>query len=201
MVLDRFSPRAKAMIVFCIILLVLASILFSVGYTTQADEHKHFIQLHLKNAAGRMAGQVNGDGLLSLQPGDEGTPGYRSFAEALYNGRKNDSFLVTAYLLRIDNGTISYVVHDAYLANGLSPYVVRTGELVTEDRAVILNASVSGPVYSPDIYTSKWGSFISGYAPVRDSNGTVVGVLGVDETSDTVFSYETYRFYKLIEVS
>jgi hypothetical protein len=201
MVLDRFSPRAKAMIVFCIILLVIASLLFAVGYTTQADEHKHIIQLHLRTAAARMAGQVNGDGLLSLKPGDEGTPRYRSFAEALYNGRKNDSFLVTAYLLRIDNGTIRYVVHDAYLANGLSPYVVRTGDLVTEDKAVILNASVNGPVYSPDIYTSKWGSYISGYAPVKDSNGTVVGVLGVDETSDTVFSYATYRFYKLIEVS
>jgi hypothetical protein len=198
---DQFPARAKAIIAFCIILLVVASALFWIGYTTQADEHKRIIQLHLQSAAGRMAGQVNGDGLLSLQPGDEGTARYRAFAEALYNGRKNDSFLVTAYLLRIDNDTIRYVVHDAYLTNGPGPYVARTGELVTEDKAVILNASVNGSVYSPDIYTSKWGSYISGYAPVKDSNGTVVGVLGVDETSDTVFSYATYRFYKLIEVS
>jgi hypothetical protein len=150
--------------------------------------------------AGRMAGQVHGDGLLSLQPGDEGSPAYLSFAHALYDARKNDSYIVTAYLMRVDNGTISYVVHDTYLTHGLDPYVARTGDLATEDRDVILNATVAGPVYSPNIYTSKWGSYISGYAPVKDSNGTVVGILGVDETSDTVFQYEYSQLLQLVEV-
>jgi hypothetical protein len=62
------------------------------------------------------------------------------------------------------------------------------------------NATAFGPVYSPNIYTSRWGSYLSGYAPVKDSNGTVVGVLGVDETKDTVLSYETYRFFNLVEM-
>ncbi len=197
----RFTGRDQAIIVFCCALLVLAGFLLMTGYSAQADEKKHNIQIHLQKAAGRMAGQINGDGLRSLRSGDEGTPLYNSFARALYEGRKNDTYLVTAYLLRIDNDTISYIVHDAYLAHGLDPYVVRTGEQVTEDLDVIRNASVSGPVYSPNIYTSKWGSYISGYAPVRDSHGTVVGVLGVDETAETVFSYMTYKFYNLIEVS
>jgi hypothetical protein len=201
MVLDRFSGRAKGIIVLCCILLVVAGFLFVDGYTSQAGDKKHAIQLHLQKVAGRMAGQVNGDGLLTLKPGDEGTPLYHSFATALYEGRKNDSFIVTSYLLRVDNGTISYVVHDAYLLHGPDEYVVRTGEPVTEDIGVILNATIAGPVYSPDIYTSKWGSYISGYAPVRDSNGTVVGVLGVDESADTVLSYDTYQFFNLVEVS
>jgi hypothetical protein len=197
----RFTGRQKTIIIFCCALLILAGFLVVTGYTAQADEKKQKIQIHLQKAAGRMAGQINGDGLLSLQPGDEGTPLYNSFARALYEGRKNDTFLVTAYILRIDNDTISYVVHDAYLAHGLDPYVVRIGEQATEDLDVIRNASVSGPVYSPEVYSSKWGSYISGYAPVRDSHGTVVGVLGVDETEETVFSYMTYKFYNLIEVS
>jgi hypothetical protein len=201
MVLDRFSGRKKGIIVLCLVLLVVAGFLFVAGLTEQAGGKKHAIQLHLQKVAGRMAGQVNGDGLLSLQPGDEGTPLYTSFATALYEGRKNDSFIVTAYLLRVDNGTIRYVVHDAFLLHGLDEYVVRTGEPVTADRDVILNATVAGPVFSPDIYTSKWGSYISGYAPVKDSNGTVVGVLGVDETADTVASYDTYQFFSLVEVS
>jgi hypothetical protein len=108
---------------------------------------------------------------------------------------------VTSYILRVDNGSISYVVHDDYLKNGPGPDVVRTGDLVTMDKLVILEAAAGRTVYSPDIYTSKWGSYISGYAPVKDSNGTVVGVLGVDETADMVFDYETYQFYNLIEIS
>jgi hypothetical protein len=200
MVPGRFSKRTKGIIVLCCILLLAASILLYSGYTSQADERQHYVQLHLQKVAGRIAGQVNGDGLLSLKPGDEGTPAYLMFANTLYDARKNDSFIVTAYLLRVDNGTISYVVHDAYLANGPDSSVARIGDLVTEDRDVIMNASVSGPVYSPYFYTSKWGSYLSGYAPIRDSNGTVVGVLGVDEMEDTVLSYETYRFFNLVEV-
>jgi hypothetical protein len=200
MVLDRFTGREKGIIAFCCILIALACVLFAIGYTAQADDRKHIIQLHLKKVAGRMAGQINGDGLLSLQPGDEGSPRYLSFAHALYEARKNDSYIVTAYIMRVDNRTISYVVHDAYLTNGLDPYVARTGDLITEDKEVIMNATIAGPVYSPDIYASKWGSYLSGYAPVKDSNGTVVGVLGVDETADTVFQYEYSQLLRLVEV-
>ena len=57
----------------------------------------------------------------------------------------------------------------------------------------MITAALNGPRNSPDIYTSKWGSFLSGYAPVRDSNGTVVGVLGVDETSDFVVQYRIFQ--------
>ena len=201
MLSGRFSTGERWIILFCCILLVVAGVLLAAGYTNQAAEKKHYIQLHLQKVAGRMAGQVNGDGLLSLKPGDEGSLLYLSFANALYDGRRNDSFIVTAYIMRIDNETISYVVHDAYLTHGLDEYVVRTGELVTEDKAIIMNATVAGPVYSPNIYTSKWGSYLSGYAPVKDSNGTVVGVLGVDETADTVISYETSQLYNLVEVA
>nr|WP_319375078.1 hypothetical protein [uncultured Methanoregula sp.] len=201
MVLDRFTGRAKMIIAACCILLIVASALFVIGFESQAAQKKHNIQLHLEKAAGRMAGEVNGDGLLRLAPGDEGSPRYLGLAHALYNARQNDTFLVTSYILRVDNGSISYVVHDDYLKNGPGPDVARIGDLVTMDKPVILEAANGSTVYSPDIYTSKWGSYISGYAPVRDSNGTVVGVLGVDETADMVFDYETYQFYHLIEIS
>jgi len=197
MVLDRFSARAKWIIVFCCILLVVAGFLFYAGYRSQAEEREHIIQLHLQS----VAGQINGDGLLSLKPGDEGSPRYLVFARALYDARENDTFLSGAYILRIDNGTISYVIDDSYLVHGLDPTVAHIGDLVTEDKNIIRNVTISGPAYSPKIYTSRWGSYISGYAPIKDSNGTIVGILGVDETAATVLSYDVYRFFNLVEVS
>jgi hypothetical protein len=65
----------------------------------------------------------------------------------------------------------------------------------------VLLAALSAPRNSPDIYTSKWGSFLSGYAPIRDSNGTVVGILGVDETADFVNQYEYANVFNLVEVT
>jgi hypothetical protein len=199
MVLDRFTEKEKVVIVFCCILLAAACVLFFIGYTGQVRERDHSIQLHLQDAAGQIAGQVNGDGLSDLKPGDEGSPRYLYFVNTVYNARINDSDLVTAYILRVDNGTIRYVIDDTYFTNGLDPNVARIGDLVTEDKEIITAAS-AGPTYSREIYTSKWGSYLSGYAPVKDSNGTVVGILGVDETADTVHKYEYSRLFNLVEV-
>lgn len=199
MILDRFTRRAKVVIVLCCLLLVVATVLFAIGFSEQVQVRKQLVQDRLKIAAGHVAGQVNGDGLLTLKPGDEGTPLYLSFANTLHNARRNNPYVVAAYLMRVDNGTISYVIDDTYLSHGMDPSVAKIGDLISEDKAVI-NASLSGPEASPDIYTSKWGSFSSGYAPVRDSNGTVVGILGIDVTSDTVLQYEYSTLFHLVEV-
>lgn len=199
MVLNRFAGWKKAVIAACCVMLVIAGILFVIGYTEQADQRKQVIQLHLQNVAGRIAGEVNGDGLLSIRPGDEGSPLYLSFAKTLYDARRNESNVVNAFILRIDDGNISYVVHDAYVVRGLDPYVVRTGYPVTEDKEII-RAAFAGPTTSPDVYTSRWGSFLSGYAPVKDSNGTVVGILGIDETADTVYQDEYSGLFSLVEL-
>ncbi len=39
-------------------------------------------------------------------------------------------------------------------------------------------------VSSPEPYTDEWGTFITGYAPIRDVKGNVVAVIGVDVTAD-----------------
>ncbi|MFA6226072.1 MAG: hypothetical protein WC620_07840 [Methanoregula sp.] len=142
---------------------------------------------------------MNGDGLLTLKPGDEGTPLYLSFAKMINHSHSSDPYLVNTYILRVDNGTIWYVIDDTCLTHGLASSVARIGDRVTEDKTVI-NASLSGPQYSPEVYTSKWGSYLSGYAPVKDSNGTVVGVLGVDETADSVIQYEYSSLFHLVQV-
>jgi len=199
MVLDRFTGRVKLLIVFCCILLVVATVLFAIGYAEQTQFRKHLIQNKLKITAGQIAGQVNGDGLLTLKPGDEGTPLYLSFARTINHTRSSNPYIVTVYIMRVDNGTISYVIHDYYLTHGLDSSVAKIGDLITEDKEVI-NASLSGPQYSPEVYTSKWGSYLSGYAPIKDSNGTVVGILGVDETADSVIQYEYSSLFHLVQV-
>ncbi len=199
MVLDRFTGRVKVLIVVCGILLVAGAVILAAGFSGQVQVRKGLLQDELRIAASQIAGQVNGDGLLSLRPGDEGTPLYLSFAKTIYQARSNNTHLSNAYILRVDNGTISYVIDDFYLSHGLDPSVARIGSPVTEDKAVIL-AALGGPQNSPDIYTSKWGSFLSGYAPIRDSNGTVVGILGVDETSDFVVKYEYSTVFNLVDV-
>ncbi|MDD1693673.1 MAG: hypothetical protein LUQ71_03015 [Methanoregula sp.] len=199
MVLDRFTGWTKVLIVFCCILLVVGAVVFAIGFTGQEQSMKEILQEELMITASEIAGQVNGDGLLTLRPGDEGSPLYLSFANTIYNARSNNTHISNAYIMRVDNGTISYVIDDLYLTHGLDSSVAGIGHPVTEDKAVI-TAALGGPRNSPNIYTSKWGSYLSGYAPIRDSNGTVVGVLGVDETASFVTQYEYSSIFNLVEV-
>ncbi|HUH79385.1 MAG TPA: hypothetical protein VLY83_05755 [Methanoregula sp.] len=199
MVLEKFTGRQKALIVFCCLLVAGGAVVFAIGFAGQAQVRKALLQDELRITAGRIAGEVNGDGLAALKPGDEGSPAYLAFANAIYNARLNNTHITNAYIMRIDNGNITYVVDDFYLAHGLDPSVARIGDPISEDKGVI-DAAPGGPVVSPDIYTSKWGSFLSGYAPIKDSNGTVVGILGVDETEDFVLQYEYSSVFNLVEV-
>ena len=200
MVLDRFTGRVRVLFIFCCILLAVAAVIVTIGFTQQVQVRKQLLQDELRVTAGQIAARVNGDGLLSLQPGDEGSPLYLSFARTIYEARINNTHISNAYIMRVDNGTITYVIDDFYLTHGLDSSVARIGDPTTEDQPVLM-AALAGPESSPDIYTSKWGSFLSGYAPVRDSNGTVVGILGVDETADFVNQYEYANVFNLVEVT
>ena len=45
-------------------------------------------------------------------------------------------------------------------------------------------------VENQDIYTDKWGTWLSAFAPLKDANGKVVAILGVDIQADYVLSVQ-----------
>jgi signal transduction histidine kinase len=49
------------------------------------------------------------------------------------------------------------------------------------------------PSAMDDLYSDRWGTFLSGYAPIADANGNTVAVLGIDVIVDD--------FYKLIRAT
>jgi len=51
-----------------------------------------------------------------------------------------------------------------------------------------------------EMYTDKWGTFLSGYAPVRNSSGEVVAIVGVDIDVSNIISAKT-DFVKRIIVN
>ena len=49
-----------------------------------------------------------------------------------------------------------------------------------------LLAGFSGPSADDEFTTDQWGTVLSGYSPIRDSTGTIVGIVGVDMDSSVV---------------
>ncbi len=85
-----------------------------------------------------------------------------------------------AYVYTIEqaNGTSRFMVDAAYgQTNGSSP-----GDLLTYTPTGLPN-NVTAPG-ATGVYTDEWGTFVSGYAPVRNSTGAMVGLLLVDVRFD-----------------
>jgi hypothetical protein len=57
---------------------------------------------------------------------------------------------------------------------------------------------MKGPSVDEEPFTDQWGTFISGFAPIKDGKGNTVAVLGVDRIADDVQEL-TFRTFKPIQ--
>jgi methyl-accepting chemotaxis protein len=137
------------------------------------------IRDELKTSAGIMATQVNATAVESLVPGDDGSSVYIGIAEQLARMRSANDRITNAYIMRVDdNQVITFVVDDFYLEDpGQTPVI---GEMYSSPDQQNIFMALSIPTASNGVYTDKFGTFISGYAPIRDNNGNTIAVLGID---------------------
>jgi methyl-accepting chemotaxis protein len=122
---------------------------------------------------------VNATGVESLNPGDEGSATYIAIAEQLVHMRSANDRITNAYIMRVnEDQVITFVVDDFYLEDpGETP---RIGEVYRSPDQQDIFMALSVPTSSNGVYTDKFGTFVSGYAPIRDSNGNTIAVLGID---------------------
>jgi adenylate cyclase len=60
------------------------------------------------------------------------------------------------------------------------------------------------PSVDSEFTTDKWGTLLSGYAPIQDTKGNVVGIVGVDMASDLVIAKQNFigkTIYIIIAIS
>lgn len=126
------------------------------------------------NLASVAAAQVDVDAFLSLEEGCEDNEEYMKVYDTLV------SFL--------DNSQMQFIYTNRINDEGEFVFVVDTDE--PEDRGMInevcemtdsAEAALGGVATADSEPTSdQWGTYISAYAPIRDGEGNVVGVVGVD---------------------
>lgn len=54
------------------------------------------------------------------------------------------------------------------------------GQLFTDTRIQDINNYLKGEPYTDGPYNDSWGEWVSGYAPIKDSAGNVIALVGVD---------------------
>ena len=142
----------------------------------------HEVRQNLVRLARIAALHVDGDRHLRWKPRDAFTPEYQKAITPFYRLMEASRDIHDIYTCVLRDGKV-------YFALGTPDYDPKTGEpdysYLNEpyDKATpeMLRALRNGVAMAENrFYTDQWGTVISGYAPIRDSAGKLVGIVGVD---------------------
>ncbi|MCK9591209.1 MAG: hypothetical protein M0Q91_04255 [Methanoregula sp.] len=185
------SPSPKLWI-SALLVIIIISVLTAFAYTNSDNAIKSAAKLGMKTTAGVMATQINASELVGLEPGDELSVEYLAVAHKLRSMRSMNDYILNAYILKVNpDNTITFLVDDLYPADPQGS--AKIGEVSTAPDSLEILGALSGPTTSKEPYTTKYGSFMSAYAPIdtsaSDSGGNTYAVLAIDITAQDYMDY------------
>jgi hypothetical protein len=116
--------------------------------------------------------QIDGDTLASLHPGNENDRGFLAIRDQLDAIRKTDDKIRYVYTLRKSATGVEFVVDGDY---GHTPDAAQIGQEYPYLYPGLLEGFVT-PASDPGFKSDTTGTYLSGYAPIRNSYGDVVGI-------------------------
>lgn len=197
--MDLRSPDWKTlMLVFVLLIFSLSAITF-LSFQTR-DAMQEAVRNELKSVSSAVASDIDGDLFASLGPGDEATPEFESIRDTLYRIEKANPDLRYVYTMRRVGESVEFVVDADY---GHDPTAAVIGQIYPATNHEML-MGFEGASADTAFTTDRWGTVLSGYFPIKDRSGTVVGLVGVDIDRIKVIerlSYINWGFYLLIVIS
>jgi methyl-accepting chemotaxis protein len=186
------SLQFRLTVSFILLILLITGLTYFSTYNEAKKALKETVREELTEITGIASTQVKGDILkkmLLLKAGDEETAEYKEIAGFLLGLRKNSKDLANFYVLRREGDKMFFLADDAYLET--PDDCAKIGEEYTaHDEALIQGFTAA--TASPEFYTDKWGTFLSGYAPLKDETGNTVAVIGVDMTVEKVLAKQKF---------
>lgn len=168
----RISIRAKILAGMIACVLIVTNL---IGWFFIAQAKNTLLEQCKKNAmssAKIAAGRINGDILEKIEAGDEATENYEEILAELQDFLRGDE-IKYIYTMRLNGGRLEFVV-DADTEDGAA--IGEEYEIYDEiAEAFEGNVTVDG-----EMTTDEWGDFYSAFAPIYNSAGGLVGIVGVD---------------------
>jgi len=177
----------------------------AVGVLTLASHNEKLVfertWNELEDYAVIISTQIDGDVLASFQPGDESLSEFVEIRDKLWALQKDSESIRYVYVLRKTPGgdAMEFVADSEYGRNDFTVPLIGYVYVEAPEEAFM---AYSGPTVMKEFYSDEWGEYMSGYAPVYDSEGNVIGVACVDMSKDTIMgrleASETTIYYILI---
>ena len=180
----------KVSLIVFFLLLITALLVGAIGlYFYQRDEFAVNKRLAVMIAT-TVAVNIDGDEYERITLNYEETD-YWTALKSTFDETKTRTDAMYLYALAIDEGnTVRYVVEGMTLAD--DPDLI--GALGAEEEVdafgeTMLTTVTTGKAMASDVFGhEEYGSLLSGFAPIFNSSGRVVGVVGADISLDTVMS-------------
>lgn len=178
--------------VAAVLVIVIIGALTLYAYTSEQNALKSATNMGMEGAVGVMATQIQAGELANITPGNENSPEYLALVQKLNTLRSMDDNILNAYILKVyPNKTAVFLVDDLMVKDPQGS--AKTGEVSTAPDKDVIFAALSGPTVSKAPYTTKYGSFMSAYAPIddsmNDSTGNTFAVLAIDVSAKEYNDY------------
>jgi methyl-accepting chemotaxis protein len=145
-----------------------------------------------KNVAAMAAAVVDGDLLETIQTGDENSAAYAEIFDELLDFKQGDD-IAYVYTMRRVGEQLEFVVD----ADQEDPAAI--GDPY-ESYEVIDEAFLGNVTVDEEVTADEWGRFYSSFAPIYNSNGEVVGVVGVDCSVDAIDQKSNTMLHKVVVI-
>lgn len=176
-------PRTISLILIILILVITSLAVYTISLETQ-KALKGAVQDKLITVATVTSSQIDADEFAQIHEGEENTPRFIRIRDQLQQAIRSSSNIRHIYTMRKNGERISFVIDGDY---GYDEKAARIGTVyLTPDPELV--QSFSGPTVNSDFTRNQWGIVISGYSPIKDSQGRVVGIVGVDMDSSVAIA-------------
>lgn len=148
-------------------------------YVNAIDSLTHNLQIRLKNTAALVSQLVDAVDLGEIQnPEDENLPAYQRYLGLLRALKRTNPDMAYLYIMRKAGDGVEFVIDTDETSGQAMP-----GREYTSVVPALLRG-FSTPSVDKQIYTDEWGSFMSGYAPLKNGRGKYL--VGMDMRADEV---------------
>lgn len=183
----RFGLQTRLTISFILLALLAAALVAALGFITTRNLLRQEIRQRLQNMVSIAALQMDVDLTSSFTaPSQMDSDAYLKMQEKMYSIRATSPDIAYLYVLRKnEQGEIEFII-DA----GEEPSLLREVYDDASDTLVSNFDSMVLPIVEEEIYTDKWGDWLTGYVPVFTSDGKEKLVIAMDLTASSVIERE-----------
>lgn len=193
---NRLGIRTKLILGFTVLSAVVSALTARGIYTNLTSQTLNDYRSRVLGVARLAAYLQTGDDFAQISSGQDAF--YDKVKAQNIKILNSDPTLIYVYTMRKDAQGIYFVVDAARNPSAASPY----GARYTAPPATLVDNfdTMKEAIVVPTIYNDEFGSFLSAYAPIFNSFGDRVGVLGVDISAETLYQRENVIFQQSILV-